>query len=434
MENIVTSESPETMPYELLNTKDQPKVKTLLKNGTPGRFADGKGLYLQIAGPGQASWTVQYRLKGQTKWMSIGSAFDYGLTEARDAHREIRRKALAGVDPKAVRRLAFVASPSTAPQAEPIGQNVQLPAGPLFGAVVTEYLDGRTDEKTGKHLPGAASNWKGDKEAISYRVLIASDLAKLQAGAIMTEDVLSALSAWNHAPPTWEKYRARIAKVLDYCGARGYRASEVPNPARLKGHIQHMSPPVAEGEEHHPALPYAELPDLMKELRAIDSNESRALQWTILNAVRTADTIDATGSEIHGSMWVVPKERTKGRKNKARELRVPLAPQAMVLLPKRREPNSYLFPGKVKARMWHSSMLRLLKELRPDRDVTVHGFRSTFRDWVSDMTEYDPNLAEIALHHTVGKKTERAYARSVMVEKRRALMSDWAKFATRSGK
>lgn len=431
MENIITPEGPETMPYELLKAAD---VTRKLKEGEPGKFADGKGLYLQIAGPGRASWTVQYRLNRQTKWTSIGSAFDYDLSKARDAHREIRRRAQAGVDPKAAGRLAFVASPSMAPKAEQDGQNAPVPSGPLFGAVVTEYLDGRTDEKTGKHLPGAASNWKGDKEAIRYRALISNDLAKLRADAITTEDVLSALSAWNHAPPTWERFRARIAKVLDYCGARGYRPSEVPNPARLKGHIEHMSPPIAEGEEHHPALPYAELPQLMKELRAIATNESRALQWTILNAVRTADTIDATGGEIHGSMWIVPKGRTKGRKGKERELRVPLSPQAIALLGKRAKPSDYLFPGKLKARMWHSSMLELLKELRPGRNLTVHGFRSTFRDWVSDMTEYDPNLAEIALHHTVGKKTERAYARSVMVEKRRALMSDWAKFATRSGK
>lgn len=427
MEKIITQKDP-PMPMELLKAAD---VTRKLKEGEPGKFADGKGLYLQIAGPGRASWTVQYRLRQQTKWTSIGSAFDYGLTEARAAHKEIRRKAQAGVDPKGGARLAFVASPSMAPQADPVG--IAVPSGPLFGAVVTEYLEGRTDEKTGKQIPGAAANWKGEKETIAYRALTASDLAKLAADAITTEDVLSALSAWNHAPPTWEKYRARIAKVLDYCGARGYRPSAVPNPARLKGHIEHMAPPVPKSEVHHPALPYAELPQLMKELRAITTNESRALQWTILNAVRTSDTIDAICSEVHGSMWIVPKERTKGRKGKQRELRVPLSPQAMALLPKRGAlASDYLFPGKVKERMWHSSMLELLKELRPGRDLTVHGFRSTFRDWVSDKTSHDPNLAEIALHHTVGKKTERAYARSVMVEKRRKLMCDWAKFATKA--
>jgi integrase len=416
---------PQAMPSELLKSDD---VRKLLKDGTPGKHADGRGLYLQIAKKGRASWTVQFRLKQATKWMSIGPADLFTLEKARRRHLEIRQTVHRGIDPRSP-GLMVMASPSLIPEAQTAPVKAPATSGPLFGAVVTEYLDGRIDEKTGKHIPGAASNWKGDKEAISYRALISIDLAKLAADAITTEDVLSALSVWSHAPPTWEKYRARIAKVLDYCGARRYRPSEVPNPARLKGHIQHMSPPVPKAEEHHPALPYAELPQFMKELRALDTNESRALQWTILNTVRTADTIDATRSEIQGSLWVVPRERTKGKKGKQRDLHVPLSPQAMALLSKRGEPSDYLFPGKVKARMWHSSMLELLKELRPGRVLTVHGFRSTFRDWVSDMTDHDPNLAEIALHHAVGKKTERAYARSVMVEKRRKLMADWAKFS-----
>jgi integrase len=171
----------------------------------------------------------------------------------------------------------------------------------------------------------------------------------------------------------------------------------------------------------------------MKQLRAIDSNESRALQWTILNAVRTADTHDATRKEITGSMWIVPKDRVKGKKGKTRELHVPLSKQAMALLGKRGQPDDYLFSGKVKARMWHSSMQQLLRELRLDRALTVHGFRSTFRDWVADKTDFDPNLAEVALHHAVGKRTERAYARSTMVEKRRELMARWATFCSAKG-
>jgi integrase len=431
MENIVTRKA-RPMPMELLNTKGQPRVEDLLKEGTPGKHKDGKGLYLQVAGPGRASWTVQYRLNGQTKWMSIGSAFDYKLPQARAVHKEIRRKAQAGIDPRKA-NLMVMASPSLVP-ATPAGASaligavdVPAPTGPEFGAVVAEYLGGYTD-KDGKFVPGKAANWKGDKEAASYRALMGIDFANLPVDAITTADVLSALLPWHDTPPTWEKNRARIAKVLGYCAAKDYRSRDLINPAMLKGHIEHMPRPIADGEEHHPALPYDELPQFMKELRAIKTNESRALQWTILNAVRTADTIDATGSEIQGKMWIVPRERTKGRKGKTRELRVPLTAQTVALLPKQGQPSDYLFPGRVKARMWHSSMLELLKELRPGRDLTVHGFRSTFRDWVSDKTSHDPNLAEIALHHVVGKKTERAYARSVMVEKRRKLMADWAKF------
>jgi integrase len=431
------------MPMELLT---EAQVKAKREKGEPGKHPDGKGLYLQVAGPGRASWTVQYRLNKQTRWMSIGSAFDYKLPKARDLHKEIRRLAKAGIDPRGA-ALKLMISPSLVPgtpadttaPADTATSTVPdnppptpPPAGPEFGAILTEYLDGYTD-KDGKFVPGKAANWKGDKEASSYRALAGLDFAKLPVDAITTADVLSALLPWHDTPPTWAKNRARIAKVLGYCAAKEYRSRDLINPAMFKGHIEHMPHPIADGEEHHPALPYDELPQFMKELRAIDTNESRALQWTILNAVRTADTIDATGAEIQGRMWIVPRARTKGKKGKTRELRVPLTGQTVALLPTQGQPRDYLFPGRVKARMWHSSMLELLKELRPGRDLTVHGFRSTFRDWVSDKTSHDPNLAEIALHHVVGKKAERAYARSVMVEKRRKLMADWAKFACGKG-
>ena len=339
------------MPMELLT---EAKVKAKREKGEPGKHPDGKGLYLQVAGPGRASWTVQYRLRGRTKWMSIGSAFDYKLPQARAVHKEIRRKAQAGIDPRGA-VLMVMASPSLAPAAP---TDTPAPAGPLFGVVVAEYLDGYTD-KGGKFVPGKAANWKGEKEAARYRALAAIDFAKLPVDAITTADVLSALLPWHDTPPTWEKNRARIAKVLGYCAAKGYRSRDQINPALLKGHIEHMPRPIADGEEHHPALPYDELPHFMKELRAIKTNESRALQWTILNAVRTADTIGATGSEIQGTMWIVPRERTKGKKGKTRELRVPLTRQTMALLPKQGQPGDYLFPGRVKARMWHSSMLEL---------------------------------------------------------------------------
>jgi integrase len=144
----------------------------------------------------------------------------------------------------------------------------------------------------------------------------------------------------------------------------------------------------------------------MRELGGIGSNESRALMWTILTAARTAEAIGGKRSEIHGDMWIIPKERMKGKKGKQRPHFVPLAPQALALLGPKDKPGDSLFPGKLKVKMWRADMLNLLKELRPGSGFTVHGFRSTFRDWVSDEAEHDSTLAEIALSHRVGDKTE----------------------------
>jgi len=255
-----------------------------------------------------------------------------------------------------------------------------------------------------------------------------TDFAKLPVAEIDTAAVLAALAHRKHSAVTYEKVRMRIGKILDFAKYKGLRSGD--NPARLDGHLEHepSRPEIPEAESYK-AMPAAELPGFMGELRGIGSNESRALMWTILTAARTAETIGGKRSEIHGDMWIIPKERMKGKKGKQRPHFVPLVPQALALLGPKGAPGDYLFPGKVKAKMWHADMLDLLKELRPGSGFTVHGFRSTFRDWVSDETEHDSTLAEIALSHRVGTKTEKAYARSVMVNKRRKLMLDWAKFA-----
>jgi integrase len=318
-------------------------------------------------------------------------------------------------------------------------------AGKLFGEVVAKYLADK------------AAGWIGGlegKQAVDYRsslighnftkmfdsavikVALASaapgspvtDFAKLPVDEIDTAAVLAALAHRKHSAVTYEKVRMRIGKILDFAKYKGLRTGD--NPARLDGHLEHepSRPEIPEAESYK-AMPAAELPAFMRELRDIESNESKALMWTILTAARTAETIGGKRSEIHGDMWIIPKERMKGKKGKQRTHFVPLVPQALALLAKGGKPGDCLFPGKVKAKMWHADMLNLLKELRPGSGFTVHGFRSTFRDWVSDETEHDSTLAEIALSHRVGTKTEKAYARSVMVNKRRKLMLDWAKFA-----
>ncbi len=410
-------------------------MKDSVGNTKSKRTPDGNSLYL-ITRNGRGYWTYQWREGNASRTKLLGSAADMSPNQARRAREEFavaRRSGIVGERRGIANRMAHHAPDKRAGE-----------AGKLFGEVVAKYLADK------------AAGWIGGlegKQAVDYRsslignnftkmfdsavikVALASaapgspvtDFAKLPVDEIDTAAVLAALAHRKHSAVTYEKVRMRIGKILDFAKYKGLRTGD--NPARLDGHLEHepSRPEIPEAESYK-AMPAAELPAFMRELRDIGSNESKALMWTILTAARTAETIGGKRSEIHGDMWIIPKERMKGKKGKQRTHFVPLVPQALALLAKGGKPGDCLFPGKVKAKMWHADMLNLLKELRPGSGFTVHGFRSTFRDWVSDETEHDSTLAEIALSHRVGTKTEKAYARSVMVNKRRKLMLDWAKF------
>jgi integrase len=428
------------MLRDRLEPKDVTKeIKTSVGNPKLKRTPDGNSLYL-LTRNGRGYWSYQWREGRASRAKLLGSAGDKGMSpsQARKAREDFvvgRRNGTAGERRGIANRMAHPAPGKRAGE-----------AAKLFGEVVAEYLADKA--------PGWIGGLEG-KQAVDYRsslighnftkmfdgavikVALASaapgspvtDFAKLPVAEIDTAAVLAALAHRKHSAVTYEKVRMRIGKILDFAKYKGLRTGD--NPARLDGHLEHepSRPEIPEAESYK-AMPAAELPAFMRELRGIGSNESRALMWTILTAARTAETIGGKRSEIHGDMWIIPKERMKGKKGKQRAHFVPLVPQALALLgPKGGKPGDFLFPGKVKANMWHADMLDLLKQLRPGSGFTVHGFRSTFRDWVSDETEHDSTLAEIALSHRVGTKTEKAYARSVMVNKRRKLMLDWAKFA-----
>jgi integrase len=423
------------MPMELLTKAE---VKRKLERGQPGKFADGKGLYLQIAGPGRASWTVQYRLNQQTKWTSIGSAFDYELSKARAKHKEIRQKAQEGIDPKAeaiidpkaAQQIAFVtAQPTARTNAEP---------DEARGSVASRAEPGTETEEQPKRKPVTfaevvemflalnAPGWSGGEdgqEAKAYRrtLIKQGTLANLFIDEITTDQVVEATGPWKDKPVTAWKVAMRIAKVMDYSTAKKFRTR--PNPARAEI-LTHLlvAPP---DSEPHPAMPATELPIFMSKLGELSTTEARALAYTILTAARSDETLDMRWREIDDktSLWTVPREHMK--EDKAHK--VPLSPQARKLLGERGAPDDFVFQSGKGMKLWVSSMRELLATMEPD--YTVHGFRSTFRDWVSDETYYDGNLAEIALAHSLGSKTTKAYARSKMVEKRRALMVDWATFA-----
>jgi integrase len=273
-------------------------------------------------------------------------------------------------------------------------------------------------------------NWKGGisgAEADSYRrTLIRTSLAKIPIASVTTADVLEALKSMPIV--TAEKARTRVACVLDWAKAMGYRESP-ENVARRRGHMEYLLSAIPKAK-HHAALPWPEVPALMCDLQRLDSSAAEALQWTILTAARAGETLGATRSEIksasefarianlsmnlvQGEIWVVPAERMK----EGKEHHVPLSQNAVALISGRK---GKLFPGPER------QMLDLLNELRPG--YTVHGFRSSFADWAAEH-DYPQELREMALAHSVGDSVEQAYRRSTRLNKRREMMSAWSKFA-----
>lgn len=236
---------------------------------------------------------------------------------------------------------------------------------------------------------------------------------------------------WSKKPETTSRVRERIERVLDWAKARGYRAGD--NPARWRGHLDKLLPSLKKSHrvKHHAALPFRDIGPFMVKLRAEEGTAARALELLILTTARTIETIAARWPEfdLDSAMWVIPPERVKTHK----EHRVPLSPQAVKLLrslkEQRRDDEDFVFPGRSGKHLSNMALLALLERMRRD-DITVHGFRSTFRDWASESTNYPREVCEMALAHAVGNAVEAAYRRGDLFEKRRPLMSmsDWAKY------
>jgi integrase len=408
------------MPEKLLKAND---IGGLLKK--PGKHRDGAGLYLQVAAKGRASWTYQFRWNAETKWMSIGPAATFTLTEARNHHLELRRMRDRGIDPRSsvAASLLHPYQPSLAAQADTSASG--QPAGPLFGDVVEKFI------------VDIAPTWTGGiegREARDYRrTLIKSDFAKLPMNMIESDHVEAALLPWADKPTTAEKVLQRIGKVLNYATAKKLRTGE--NPARIRGHFEFLARPIVPESENHPAMQIKDVPGFMRDLIANGSTEARALAFLILTGPRSDELRLARWKEIEGTVWTTPAERMKGKPKDRRPHSVPLSPQAIKLLGKRGAPEEFIFPGRrygARKPMWHSAMRDALANLHGDRlsidgkPPVPHGFRSTFRDWAAE-AGYPRDLAERAIAHKVNKKTENAYQRSKLIEQRRPMMQAWAK-------
>lgn len=376
----------------------------------PGLHLDGHGLYLQVSESNSTarpkpkalskSWTLRYRFNGKVREMGLGSLRSLTLAEAREEAKRCRGLLLRGVDPLGAR------------EERRQQQVLELAKAITFGECAERFI--------AAHSKG----WKNAKHGKQWASTIethAEKLLSLPVQAIDTALVVKVLEPiWTKKPETASRLRARIERVLAWAATRDFRPKG-DNPARWKGHLDTLLPRLdkAKRVKHHPALPFREIGSFMEELKEHEALAARALEFAILTAARTGEVIGAKWDEINftSAIWTIPAERMKAH----REHRVPLSPQAVKLLRSLDREGDLIFP------ISNMAMLALLERMKRG-DITVHGFRSTFRDWASETTGYSREVCEMALAHTIGDKAEAAYRRGDLFEKRRNLMSEWSRF------
>jgi integrase len=377
----------------------------------PGMYGDGGGLYLRVTPDGAKNWVFRFMLNGRPRWMGMGPLHTVGLAEARKRAGEHRLRRHDGIDPIEARR------------AERLKARLEAAKAITFRECAETYIK--------SHRAG----WRNEKHAGQWEATLATYaepiIGKLSVQAIDTALVLKVLEPiWTEKPETAGRVRGRIEAVLDWARVRGYRTGE--NPARWRGHLDKLLP--ARGKvrkvEHHAALPYGELPGFLVALRAQEGIAARALEFTILTAARTGEAMFVRWTELDllNKTWTIPAGRMKAGK----EHRVPLAPRVAAILEEmqahRMASDGFVFPGgKAGKPLSNMAFLMLLRRMKRD-DLTARGFRSSFRDWAAERTNFPAEVAEMALAHTVSDKTVAAYNRSDLFERRRRLMQQWATF------
>jgi integrase len=377
----------------------------------PGMYADGGGLYLRVTTEGAKNWVLRYMLDRRPRWMGLGPLALYGLQEARARALDARRKRHDGVDPIEARR------------AERAQQRLDAAKALTFKECAESYI--------ASHRAG----WRNDKHKYQWSATLSTyaypAIGTLPVQAVDTALVLKVLEPiWTVKPETAGRVRQRIESILDVAKVRGYRDGE--NPARWRGHLDKLLPARSKvrAVEHHAALPYAQLPALLASLREREAVSARALEFLILTAGRTGEVIGARWGEIDllDKTWTVPAARMKTH----RDHRVPLSARAVAILQDMQEArdgdNAFVFPGPRPGKpLSNVALLRLLERMGLN-DLTVHGFRATFKTWASELTSSQNEIVEASLAHTIGGRVEQAYRRGDLFEKRRRLVQQWAAF------
>jgi integrase len=389
------------------------KLKALqvaaLAKGTERRqyHGDGGGLWLQTT-PNGASWIFRYKVNGRNRDMGLGSTITVSLADARERALECRKQRLDDIDPIEARKEKRQAAKLAAAKA----------------LTFKQCSDG--------YFKAHQAGWRGAKHAAQWSSSVAAyvhpiigdlPVASIDVGLVMK--VLEPI--WTEKSETASRVRGRIESVLDWATARGLRRGE--NPARWRGHLENLLPKKSKVArvEHHPALAYDEIGEFVVDLSKREGVAARALEFAILTAARTGEIRGARWDEIdfNNRLWVIPAERMKAN----REHRVPLSSAALAILARMQEQRSgdYVFSARPGRPLNDRALLDVLDGMKRN-DLTSHGFRSTFRDWAADRTNFDRDAIELALAHAVGDRVEQAYRRGDGLEKRRQLAEAWAAF------
>ncbi|WP_417473435.1 tyrosine-type recombinase/integrase [Luteimonas mephitis] len=384
---------------------------TVKAAATPGYYGDGGGLYLQVARGGTKSWVFRYKRNGRARELGLGALLTTPLAAARKKAEEMRLTLGAGLEPVATRDAARAAAASRM----------------TFADCATAYIAAHKD---GWSNPKHADQWTATLDTYANPVFGKADVS-----AVDTAMIVRALKPiWTEKTETASRLRGRIERVLAWATTADYRKGD--NPARWRGHLDTLLPKPSKVKTvtHHPALPYAEIGAFMVKLAAEKGTAAHALRLAILTATRTNEVIGATWSEfdLKAKVWTIPAERMKAGK----EHRVPLSAAALKIVkssaPPAANPGAYIFPGAKKGQpLSNMAMLAVLKRMNRG-DLTVHGFRSTFRDWSAEATAYPRELAEKALAHTIRSEAEAAYQRGDLLTKRAEMMQAWAKYCAKA--
>jgi integrase len=365
----------------------------------PGKYSDGGNLYLIVSPNGSRKWVLRFTWRGRAKEMGLGSAATVPLADAREKAASARRKVAEGLNP--------------------IDERKRDGGIPTFGEMADQVRE------------ALSAGFRNEKHKAQWKSTLATYAAPLRAkpvDTITTDDMLAILiPIWTTKPETASRLRGRIEKVLDAAKAKGSRGGE--NPARWRGHLDHLLPrPSKLARGHHPAMPYDEVSQFVSKLREREAIAALALELCILTAARSGEILGMRWPEIDldKKTWTVPAARMKA----GREHRVPLSPRAVAILRKleKLKAGQFVFPGQARNKPLSNMAMEMVLRRMKIEDATVHGFRSSFRDWAGNVSNCPREVVETALAHVIGDKAEQAYRRSDALEKRRKLMEAWAAY------
>ena len=370
-----------------------------VETAKPGKYSDGGNLYLIVSPNGSRKWVLRFTWRGRAKEMGLGTPATVSLADAREKAASARRKIAQGLNP--------------------IDERKRTSGVPTFGEMADQVRE------------TLSAGFRNEKHKAQWKSTLATYAAPLRdkpVDTVTTDDVLAILKPiWTTKPETASRVRGRIEKVLDAAKAKGFREGE--NPARWRGHLDHLLPrPSKLARGHHAAMPYDHVAAFVAGLREREAIAGLALELCILTAARSGEILGMRWDEIDldKKIWTVPAHRMKA----GREHRVPLSQRATAILVRLTEQRSgdFVFAGQRRGEPLSNKALETMLRRMKIENATVHGFRSSFRDWAGNETGYPRELIETALAHVIGNQAEQAYRRSDALEKRRNLMEAWANY------